>query len=91
MEDKALVDTLDKTLKRRTPRHLATHCAMSLTEMDAKTLGDTLGDVKTVELVDTLAHTLAEPKAKTVDNKIFNEKAEALIEMLVVTPLEVKP
>ena len=62
---------------------------MSLTEKDAETLGDTLGHVKTVALVDTLAHTLAEPKANTVDNKIFNEKAEALIERLVVTPLEV--
>ena len=46
--------------------------------MDAETVGFTMGDVKTLLLVDTLAHTLAEAKSNSVGNRLVDVKAKAL-------------
>ena len=56
--------------------------------MDAETLGYTMGDVKTLPLVDTLAHTLAQAKSNSVDNRLVDVEAKALTEKLPVTLLE---
>ena len=52
---------------------------------NSETLGDTLGDVETLALVDTFAHNLAEVKASRVDNTLLDVKTEALIDILAVT------
>ena len=45
-------------------------------------------DVETLALVDTLAHTLGEAEASTVDNTLVGVKAKALINKLAMTLLE---
>lgn len=45
-------------------------------------------DVESLALVDTVAHTLPEAKANTVDSTLVNVRAEALINKLGVTLLE---
>ena len=69
---KALLGTLDKKLK----------------ETDHDTHGDTLGDVETFAVFDSLADTLAEGEANRVNNTLVDKKVQALIEKNAVTLFE---
>ena len=60
----------------------------TLTGTNTEILGNTLSDVETLALVDTVAHTLPEAEANTVKNTLVNVRVEALIDKLAVTPLE---
>jgi len=67
VDSKALVDTLDK----------------KLTETDANTHGDTLGDVETFAVFDTFSDTLAErvdEKVKRLVDTLYNNLPEAKAE-----------
>jgi len=59
VEAKALIDTLNETLPVTV----------------AVTFGYIMGDVETFELVDTLAHTLAEAEANTIKNALLGVEA----------------
>ena len=55
---------------------------------DLKRLGETLEEIKTLALLDTLANTLAEAKANTLNNTLVDIKTKALIYNLAVTLLD---